>query len=267
MENIKGSVGAIVLVVLAIAIAAFVFISNKGDRNGAPGGDSVLTGSVTYLERIALLPGSVVEVRILDVSRQDVAADVIGETIITTQGENVPIPFSVSYDPTRIDERMTYAMSARILVGGELRWINTDHIPVLTNGNPTSGVEVLVHGVSGSSSDNTSGSVNLEGSTFRLASFNGKEIEQGRNYLLSFEDGSMSAKFCNNMGGNYNIQNGVLNATAFSTLMYCSEPADLMEMESAFSSMLNSGANFSLSNHVLTLTGEGTEMVFTVFMD
>lgn len=264
MENIKGSVGAIVLVVLAIAIAAFVFISNKGDRNGAPGGDSVLTGSVTYLERIALLPGSVVEVRILDVSRQDVAADVIGETIITTQGENVPIPFSVSYDPTRIDERMTYSMSARILVDGELRWINTDHIPVLTNGNPSNGVEILVSGVS--STENT-GAVNLEGSTFRLFSFNGKEVEQGRNHLLAFTDGSMSVKFCNNMSGNYNIQNGVLSSMMVSTLMYCSEPTDLMDMENAFSAMLSSGASFELSGSTITLKSADSEMVFTVFMD
>jgi uncharacterized lipoprotein YbaY len=104
----------------------------------------VLTGTVTYLQRIALPAGSVIEVQLQDVSRADVAAEVLASQTITTGGENVPIPFELSYDPAQIDPRFTYALSVRIMVDGLLRWINTEHVGVLTRGSPASGVEVLV---------------------------------------------------------------------------------------------------------------------------
>ncbi|MBX3012741.1 MAG: YbaY family lipoprotein [Caldilineaceae bacterium] len=105
---------------------------------------AVLTGTVTYLQRIALPAGAVIEVQLQDVSKQDVAATVMASQTITTSGENVPIPFALTYDPAQIDERFTYALSARITVEGQLRWINTDHIAVLTQGAPMTDVEVLV---------------------------------------------------------------------------------------------------------------------------
>src|SRR5690606_28033950 len=63
----------------------------QDEELGMPTG--VLTGTVTYLQRVALPPGSVIEVRLQDVSRADAAAEVIASQTITTAGENVPIPF------------------------------------------------------------------------------------------------------------------------------------------------------------------------------
>ncbi len=54
---------------------------------------ATLTGSVTYLQRIALLPDAVIDVQLQDVSKADVAANVIASQTNTTTGENVPIPF------------------------------------------------------------------------------------------------------------------------------------------------------------------------------
>ncbi len=66
---------------------------------------------------------------------------------ITTTGENVPIPFTLSYDPAQIDERFTYALSVRITLDGQLQWINTESYPVLTRGAPMTGVENVVQPV------------------------------------------------------------------------------------------------------------------------
>lgn len=107
----------------------------------------VLTGTVTYLQRIALLEGSVIEVSLQDVSLQDVAATIIATQTITTTGENVPIPFELTYDPAEIDSRMTYALSVRITQEGQLRWINTERFAVLTQDAPVTGVEVIVQPV------------------------------------------------------------------------------------------------------------------------
>lgn len=103
-----------------------------------------LTGTVTYLQRIALLPGSVIEVKLEDVSIADAAAPVLASQVITTAGENVPIPFELTYDPADIEPNRRYALRVRITVDGELEWINTEQYGVLTNGNPTTDVEVIV---------------------------------------------------------------------------------------------------------------------------
>lgn len=104
----------------------------------------ILTGTVTYLPRIALPAGATVTVRLQDISRMDTAALLVAEQVIVTQGEQVPIPYSLTYDPAELEERATYAVSARIEVEGALRFISDTIIPVLTRGAPLTGVEVLV---------------------------------------------------------------------------------------------------------------------------
>jgi uncharacterized lipoprotein YbaY len=113
-------------------------------RFGAAGGAAV-TGSVTYLQRIALPPDAVVEVQLRDTSRADAPAETIGLQVIHTNGRQVPFPFVVRYNPAVIIENHTYTMSARITDGqGELLWINDTAIPVITNGNPAEDVEIIL---------------------------------------------------------------------------------------------------------------------------
>jgi putative lipoprotein len=104
-----------------------------------------VTGTVTYLQRIALPPDAVVIVRIEDVSKADASAKVIGEQVIQTDGAQVPIPFAVSYDPGEIEENHSYSLRVRIEDGnGKLLFINDTSIPVITHGNPTQDIEVIV---------------------------------------------------------------------------------------------------------------------------
>ena len=62
-----------------------------------------VTGTVTYLQRMALPPSAVIEVKFQDVFRADAPATVIAEQKITAEGKQVPIPFELRYEPTRID--------------------------------------------------------------------------------------------------------------------------------------------------------------------
>ena len=92
---------------------------------------AAVTGTAFYRQRIAMPEGAVFEAVLLDVSRMDVAATTIGSTRIENPG-NVPIAFEIAYDPTKIDERMSYSVRATIHVGDRL-WATTDqHYPVLT---------------------------------------------------------------------------------------------------------------------------------------
>ncbi|MBD3885108.1 YbaY family lipoprotein [Phormidium tenue FACHB-886] len=103
----------------------------------------LVKGTVSYLQRIALPPSAVIEVSLLDVSRQDTPAEIISTETIRLDGRQVPVPFALSYDSEQIDPRRTYAVQARILVDGQLRFVNTSSYPVITQGHPTT-VDVLV---------------------------------------------------------------------------------------------------------------------------
>ena len=105
---------------------------------------ATVTGTITYSEEIALPAGGVVvTVKIEDVSRADAPAVTIGQQVIENPGQ-VPIPFEVEYNPADIDERYVYALRARIEVNGKLWFINTSRYAVITRGNPTNNIEVMV---------------------------------------------------------------------------------------------------------------------------
>jgi putative lipoprotein len=94
-----------------------------------------VTGAVSYRERIALPPGFVVKVALLDVSRQDGPAETIGEVELTP-ARQVPIPYEIAFDEDRIDPRRGYAVRGQIFVSGQL-WFTTAQVyPVLTRGAP-----------------------------------------------------------------------------------------------------------------------------------
>ena len=107
---------------------------------GAAGG--LLTGTVTYLERIALTPDALISVVLQDASAGTTA--VIAQQDIPADGRQVPIPFELAYDAAAIDPAGTYLLSASIDEGGFTTFATQTGVPVLTNGAPTSNVEIVV---------------------------------------------------------------------------------------------------------------------------
>ena len=71
----------------------------------------VIYGTINYRQRVAILPGSVVEVRVEDNTRTGVPP--LGSTCFKPTGQ-VPIPFRVELPETGMDALATYAISARI---------------------------------------------------------------------------------------------------------------------------------------------------------
>ncbi len=102
-----------------------------------------VTGTVTYLVRMALPATAVIDVKLQDVSRADAPAIAIAEQNLTLGDRQVPVPFTLKFDPGRIDATHTYSVSARILVDGRLRFTSDTPYPVLTRGNPNH-VEIIV---------------------------------------------------------------------------------------------------------------------------
>ena len=96
--------------------------------------DPVVTGSIFFLQRIALLPTARVIVHLADVSGAE--AEVISRQVIEANGGQVPFGFELSYQPRQIDESHEYAVSAQIEEDGRVTWITTKRYAALTLGNP-----------------------------------------------------------------------------------------------------------------------------------
>jgi uncharacterized lipoprotein YbaY len=102
-----------------------------------------VTGTVTYLSKIALPNGAVVEVYLLDVTKQDAPAEYVSGTTYTTNGQQVPLPYTVLYAPSQIKQGNHYAVQAFISADGKPLFRSTGSVPVITNG-ATSNVEIVV---------------------------------------------------------------------------------------------------------------------------
>ena len=111
---------------------------------------AVLTGTVTYRERIALPPNARVEVRLEDVSQADAPADEIASQTIAANGKQVPIPFELRYLPKDIDSSHRYAVRASITsADGDLMFTTAMQYPVLTGGAADKNVEIVVQRAGG----------------------------------------------------------------------------------------------------------------------
>ena len=98
--------------------------------------DAAVGGTVTYRERLALTEGATLVVELRDVSYADAAAPLIARQTIEDPGQ-VPVRFEVGYDRDDIDDRNTYAVSARIIESdGRLAFTNDTAYEVITRGNP-----------------------------------------------------------------------------------------------------------------------------------
>jgi putative lipoprotein len=92
-----------------------------------------ISGTVSYRERIAMPPGYVVKVELLDISRQDAPSETLG-AIELTPSHQVPVPYELAFDESRIDPRHRYAVRAQILVDGRLLFTSTQTNLVITGG-------------------------------------------------------------------------------------------------------------------------------------
>lgn len=94
---------------------------------------ALISGTVSYRERMALTNQAVVEITLEDASRQDVAARVIARRTISDPGQ-VPIRFELEFSPADIDPRLGYTLRARIRDHGRLVFTSDTGTPVLTRG-------------------------------------------------------------------------------------------------------------------------------------
>jgi uncharacterized lipoprotein YbaY/heat shock protein HslJ len=128
---------------MIVAMAAF----------SAPAFADSLTGRAMIDVRMALPPGLTFEAVIVDMSRADAAAPVIGRTVIESPGQP-PIGFTIDYDPADLQPQGVYALRATIRREGALMFTTDTVTPVLTNGGQGP-VALRLRPVSGASGQDT----------------------------------------------------------------------------------------------------------------
>ncbi len=226
--------------------------------------DATLTGTVTYLPRIALPPNAVLAVHLVDASLADAPSRAIAETRTETSGGQVPLPFSLDYDSSEIEGSNRYVVRADIYdAAGVLLWTTDTSYPVLTGGAPRDNVEVRVVQVTEADVANA-----IVGQTWRL-----DEIRQPSGVVLAYEgdapftitfgeDGRYSGQAdCNRYGGSFEASpNGTIRLSqGLSTLAACPGPT----VSGDFFGVLNDAQRYTLSGGRLTLNGaDGGALVF-----
>jgi putative lipoprotein len=96
--------------------------------------EGTITGTLTYLQRIALPADAIVTISLLDVSFADRRTKLVTEQKFPTAGKQVPIPFSLSYKTAEIDPARMYILRATISSGGRLLFASNMSNRVLTRG-------------------------------------------------------------------------------------------------------------------------------------
>ncbi|QZA81315.1 YbaY family lipoprotein [Deefgea piscis] len=93
-----------------------------------------VSAKVMWLDR-RLYPGAVLTVELRDVSKMDVASELIAKKVITlTQG--TPPTVTLKFAPEAINPKHRYSISARLEQDGKLIKISDTQTPVLTQGAP-----------------------------------------------------------------------------------------------------------------------------------
>lgn len=186
---------------------------------------SILTGTVSYRERVALPTDAIVTVKLSDVSRQDVAAPVVADTTILTQGRQVPFRFELRYDPMKLLPNRTYAISASIRSGDGLLFTTDAAHRITTQGN-TDTVDLLLVRAGQPMP------VGLWGTSWRLEDLGGIGVLDRVQATLEFpQPGRASGSgSCNRFSGTVNVRRDSITFGALgSTRMSCAEAVGRQE--------------------------------------
>ena len=97
-------------------------------------GSGVITGTLTYRERIALLPSSTATVELHRMSGS--TSELIATNSFAATGQ-VPVPFTLTYDPARINTSFGHVLRARIVNDqGATQFATQSDVPVTFDGVP-----------------------------------------------------------------------------------------------------------------------------------
>jgi putative lipoprotein len=134
------------VIALACLVGSLLMVVSCGsdDDDGSPMVSGLVTVAADGPDVAELPDGATLTIAIQDTSIADAPATDVATETADLAGLEFPIEFALDYDPDAIDDSLTYSMLARVEAGGDLLMINDTFTPVITNGAPTSDVEVAL---------------------------------------------------------------------------------------------------------------------------
>jgi putative lipoprotein len=184
---------------------------------------ALVTGSATYLERIAVPSGAILIVELLDTSQQDVRAPIISLQRYSLAA--VPHSFSLPYDPALIDPRMNYDVAARVEVDGKIIFRTTTSNPALTQGGTTD-LDVTMQRMK------IGAMPSLVGTKWRATVLDGEILQTDNRPELFIEQGRAGIHTgCNRFNGPIEMNNRSLTFSdkMAGTMMACPPPYNTQE--------------------------------------
>jgi putative lipoprotein len=216
-----------------------------------------ITGSATYRERVALAPAAVFEARLESVSRADAPAKVIARVRNRNPGQ-VPIAFTIPYDPRRIDPRGSYVVHASIYENGRIRFTSRQGSPVVTRGNGKR-VTVLMRRASRDDGPGGTTQAGLENTRWRPIRIGDRDVivtGQQREPWIVLEPRSKrvtGSGGCNRISGSYEAGVGMLR---FGPLMSTKMACAALGTETAFLRALGATWRYRVRGRILELMDE-----------
>ena len=108
--------------------------------------NATIKGTVSFRERMALVPGTMLEVRIVDISPADAPYETIAETRVPA-GPGSPMVYTLTFDRALMLAHRSYSLQARIFEGDHLMFMSTKRHPIAAGG--PSNTDIVVERVSG----------------------------------------------------------------------------------------------------------------------
>lgn len=220
--------------------------------------DSAITGSATYRQRMALPADAVLRVRLEDVSRQDVAAEVLAECEVPAEGRQVPLPFRLEFDSARIVESHRYCVRASLHLADRLLFTTDTAHPVITGDAPTDVMIVMIQVPARDTEPSQPSPAELVNTYWKLVEVGGTPAVVADNrheahLILQLDDHRLvGSTGCNRLVGTYQLAGDRLTfSPAATTMMLC--PDELMRQERAVTAALAATSSYRIAGQVLEL--------------
>ena len=224
-------------------------------RSLSPGSAPRVRGTVSYRDRSALPPDAEVYVWIMDASPGMMTQVILAEATVKTNGRQVPIPFGLSFDASRVVPSHPYAVKAVIRSNGQTLYESPREPRIVTLTGPVS-VDLIVSRVQSEAPAPAS----LEGTSWRLEDLGGAGVIDNVEATLEFlAGGKVAGKgSCNRFFGTSTMNGASLTMSQMgSTRMACA-PA-LNDQESKYLAALGNAQRYQLQGSTLLITYGGSD--------
>lgn len=238
-------------IVLLLAVATLFTSGCQTMHKNTPELPDTISGELLYKQRIALPPDATIEVIIEDIT--EAPPTVLARSEFASEGRQVPIPYQVAIDRSKVDSSHNYSLKAVIRVHGGVMFETTGHHPVLKPGHDPK-INLLLD-MTGSVTKPTATLINTY---WKLTELNGGEVVVMNNIpethiILQQEQNSITGMGgINRLMGTYELSGSSLRLEKVgSTLMAGPEP--LMKQERAFLDALKNTATYHIEGENLEL--------------